>query len=140
MFIDTAKNNDVKLLNMSSLSSDVCMLGCTEMPNAPPPHPTPTPPHKTNVCKTFATLQNYAFAIFQQITLKFGNFTSLKALFAAAVNRFSSAGPCRKLLKETWKGVSILDRKFFPLNLAHISNVISKIHQHHLSQHSQVLS
>ena len=132
MFIDTAKNNDVKLLNMSSLSSDVCMLGCTEMPNAPPPpHPTPTPPHKTNVCKTFATLQNYVFVIFQQITLKFGNFTSLKALFAAAVNRFSSAGPCRKLLKETWKGVSILDRKFFPLNLAHINN---------LSQHSRVLS
>ena len=133
MFIDTAKNNDVKLLNMSSLSSDVCMVG---EQNCPPP----TPPHKTNDCKKFTTLQNYVFVIFQQITLKFGNFTSLKALFAAAVNRFSSPGPCRKLLKETWKGVSLLDRKFFPLNLAHISNVISKIHQHHLSQHSLVLS
>ena len=132
MFIDTAKNNDVKLLNMSSLSSDVCMVGECPLP--------PTPPHKTNDCKKFTTLQNYVFVIFQQITLKFGNFTSLKALFAAAVNRFSSPGPCRKLLKETWKGVSLLDRKFFPLNLAHISNVISKIHQHHLSQHSQVLS
>ena len=135
MFIDTAKNNDVKLLNMFSLSSDVCMIGEHK---CPPPHP--TPPHKTNACKKFTTLQNYVFVIFQQITLKFGNFTSLKALFAAAVNRFSSPGPCRKLLKETWKGVSLLDRKFFPLNLAHISNVISKIHQHHLSQHSLVLS
>ena len=121
MFIDTAKNNDVKLLNMSSMSSDVCMVGAQK-------------------CKKFTTLQNYVFVFFQQITLKFGNFTSLKALFAAAVNRFSSSGPCRKLLKETWKGVSILDRKFFPLNLAHIINVISKIHQHHLSQYSQVLS
>ena len=100
---------------MSSLSRDVCMVGAQKC-------------------------QNYVFVIFQQITLNFGNFTSLKALFAAAVNRFSSPGPCRKLLKETWKGVSILDGKFFPLNLAQISNVISKIHQHHLSQHSQVLS
>ena len=138
MFIDTAKNNDVKLLNMSSLSSDVCMVGAQKCP--PPPLPCSTPPHKTNVCKKFTTLQNYVFVIFQQITLKFGNFTSLKALFAAAVNRFMSPGPCRKLLKETWKGVSILDGKFFPLNLAHICNVISKIHQHHLSQHSQLLS
>ena len=134
MSIDTAKNNDVKLLNMPSLSSDFCMVGAQKCPL-----PNPTPPHKTNVCK-ITTLQNYVFVIFQQITLKFGNLTSLKALFAAAVNRFSSPGPCRKLLKETWKGVSLLDRKFFPLNLAHISNVISKIHQHHLSQHSQVLS
>ena len=115
MFIDNAKYNDVKLLNMSSLSRDVCMVGAQKC-------------------------QNYVFVVFQQITLNFGNFTSLKAPFAAAVNRFSCPGPCRKLLKETWKGVSILDGKFFPLNLAHISNVISKIHQHHLSQHSQVLS
>ena len=134
MFIDNVKNNDVKLLNMSSLSSDVCMVRAQKC-HPPPPHHT-----KQTSVKKLTTLQNYVFVIFQQITFNFGNFTSLKALFAAAVNRFSSPGPCRKLLKETWKGVTILDRKFFPLNLAHISNVISKIHQHHLSQHSQVLS
>ena len=115
MFIDNAKNNDVKLLSMSGLSSDVCMVGAHDF---------------AELCLRYFSTNHFQIR----------HLSSLKALFAAAVNRFSSPGPCRKLLKETWKGVSILDCKFFPLNLAHISNVISKIHQHHLSQHSQVLS
>ena len=110
MFIDNAKNNDVKLLSMSGLSSDVCMVGAHDF---------------AELCLRYFSTNHFQIR----------HLSSLKALFAAAVNRFFSPGPCRKLLKE-----SILDRKFFPLNLGHISNVISKIHQHHLSQHSQVLS
>ena len=52
----------------------------------------------------FRNFVEVSLVSFQQITLKLGNFTNLKALFPAESIDFSSPAHTKKL-KKTWKGV-----------------------------------
>ena len=52
----------------------------------------------------FRNFVEVSLVSFQQITLKLGNFTNLKALFPAESTDFSSPVHTKKL-KKTWKGL-----------------------------------
>ena len=53
----------------------------------------------------FRNFVEVSLVSFQQITLKLGNFTNLKALFPAESTDFSSPAHKKKKLKKTWKGL-----------------------------------